>query len=254
VLEWRSAEGRAEIIDSVAAEVAGTKPDVIVAVVNPEIRAAQKATTTIPIVMVAATVPVEAGFADSMTRPGGNITGGAFYTPELYAKMLAVFKEGVPHIRRVALLPGLLPGFPLEFEALVAGAAKLGLVLRRVDVPHPDAVEAWGADSFFVNPVGAVAARRDLVLDFMVRHRLPALSGVRGLIEAGGLMAYIPNATEAVRRTARYVDRILKGAKPADLPLEQPATFELVLNLRTAKAIGLEFAPSFLALADELIE
>jgi putative ABC transport system substrate-binding protein len=258
VLEWRSADGRPDRLADLAAELARAKVDVIVAITNPDVLAAKRATTTIPIIMAAAADPVGAGFVASLARPGGNITGRSYSSSETVAKQLEVFKETVPAITRVVYLRGEVL-LPTTQEGLSVGARALGLTLREVQLPTDDVARAleevrrWRPDGLYVSP-GIPAGHLDAILKFAAQHLLPAMSGIRGIVEAGGLMAYAPSALEAARRTAYYVDRILKGARPADLPVEQPQRYDLVINLKTAKQIGLTIPQSILLRADALIE
>ncbi len=258
ILEWRSADGKPDRLADLAAELVRVKVDVMVAITNPEILAAKRATTTIPIVMAAAADPVGAGFVASLARPGGNITGRSYSSSETVAKQLELFKETVPTITRVVYLRGEVLS-PTTREGLPAGAQALGLTLREVQLPTDDVARAledvrrWRPDGLYVVPT-IPAGHLDAILKFAVQHRLPAMSAVRGPVDAGALMAYAPNALEAARRTAYYVDRILKGARPAALPVEEPQQYDLVINLKTAKLIGLTIPQSILLRAHELIE
>jgi putative ABC transport system substrate-binding protein len=262
ILEWRSADGRPDRLADLAAELLRLKVDVIVAVTNAEILAAKRATTTIPIVMAAAQDPVGAGLVASLARPGGNITGRTFMTPEAAGKLLEILKETVPTITRVVHLGWAgVAGFEATLQGAQAGARALGLTLRVVELRQTDDiarvlddVRRWQPDALYVSPSGVSAGHRDAILKFAVQHRLPAVYPVRGMVEAGGLMVYAPSALEAARRVAYYVDRILKGARPADLPVEQPQKWDLVINLKTAKQIGLTIPQSILLRADEVIE
>lgn len=258
ILEWRSADGRPDRLADLAAELVRVKVDVMVAITNADILAAKRATTTIPIIMAAAADPVAAGFVASLARPGANITGRAYSSSETVAKQLEVFKETVPTITRVVHLRGEVL-LPTTREGLLAGAQALGLTLREVQLPADNVarvleeVRHWRPDGLYVSPT-IPAGHRDAILKFAVQHRLPTMSAIHGLVEAGGLMAYAPNALEGARRTAYYVGRILKGARPADLPVEQPQRYDLVINLKTAKQIGLTIPQSILLRADALIE
>ncbi len=258
ILEWRSAEGRREQLTELADELVRLKVDVIVAITNPDILAAKRATTTIPIVMVAATDPVGAGLVASLARPGGNITGRTFTSSETVAKQLEIFKETVPTLNRVAYLRGGIQ-HPSTLEGLPAGARALGLTLRDVQLPTDDVADAleevrsWRPDGLYVSafiPVG----QRDVIRKFALQHRLPTLAPIRGMVETGVLMAYSPSAIESAQRVAYYVDRILKGGRPADLPVEEPQRFALAINLKTAKQIGFTIPQSVLLRADEVIE
>jgi ABC-type uncharacterized transport system substrate-binding protein len=262
ILEWRSADGRSDRLTDLAADLVRIKADVIVALTNPDIVAAKRATTTIPIVMGAASDPVSAGFVESLASPRGNITGGTWFNPEGAGKILEILRETIPRATRVALLTGAgFPGAAAYIQSNQTAAQALGVTLRVVEMQQTDEiarvleqVHHWQPDALYVVPTGVVAGHRDVVLKFAEQKRLPAIYTVRGWVNAGGLMVYTASPIESAQRVARYVDRILKGAKPADLPVEQPTKFELVVNLRTAKALGLTIPPSVLARADEIIE
>lgn len=262
VLEWRSTDGRPERLADLAAELVRAKVDVIVALTSPDALAAKRATTTIPIVMAAAQDPVAAGLVASLARPGGNITGRTWFGPETAGKQLQILKETVPALSRVVVLGSAgVPGIETTVQAAEAGARALGLTLLAIEVRPTDdvarvleEVRRWRPDGLRVSPAGLPAGHLDAILGFAVRHRLPAVYTTRGMVEAGGLMTYAPSALEAARRVAWYVDRILKGARPADLPVEQPQKYDLVINLKTARAIGLTIPPSVLLRADQVIE
>ncbi len=256
ILEWRSADGRPDRLAGLAEDLVRVKADVIVAIINSDVLAAKRATTTIPIIMAAAMDPVAAGFVTSLARPGGNITGRLSAGSETVAKQIEVLKETVPTLTRLVYLRGGL--YPPVREGILAGAQALGLTLREVEVRQTDdlarvleEVRRWQPDALYV---AGTSGDRDTLLKFAVQHRLPAMYTTVGMVKAGGLMVYAPSALESARRAAYYVDRILKGAKPADLPVEQPQRFDLVINLKTAKAIGLTIPQSILSRANELIE
>jgi len=263
VIEYRGAEGKEERLSDLAAELVRLHVDVIVAVGPSATRAAQHATRTIPIVMTGSADPVAQGFVASLARPGGNITGGSFLMAELPGKRLELLKETVPQSTRVAVLgnPAFEP-YKLYLNNLTVAAQALGLHLHVVEVRSADeldpafaAMTRAGADALIVmadpalmdNLLGRVA-------DLAATHRLPAMYYWKMYVEAGGLMSYGPSLTERHRRAAAYVDKILKGAKPANLPVEQSTKFELVINLKTAKALGITMPPSLLLLADEVIQ
>ena len=225
--------------------------------------AAKQATASIPIVMVLGVYPVEAGLVASLAHPGGNVTGTTV-APLAPAKYLEMLKQAVPKVARVAILWD--PTFPGlwnvgDRERLELEAGKLGLTLVSIEVQRPDDIEhalARIADERFgallVVPVGPIPARIRQVIDFATKHRLPTLFPAREFVDAGGLMSYGYIREDLLRRAATYVDKILRGAKPRDLPVEQPTKFELVINLKTAKALGLTIPPSLLARADQVIE
>jgi len=260
VFERRYADGRLERLPDLAAELVRLRVDVIVTGSNIHVAAAKRATATIPIVMVAAGDPVGGGFIASLARPGGNITGlSSDASREIQAKNLALLKEIAPRLSRVGLLGQVLSQD--GFAALEAAARQLNVTLEVVDIRSPDDFE--GAFAAMVGKqVGAVIVgggpltymRRQQITDLALKHRLPAIQVLKEFAQAGLLMSYGPNLPDTYRRAARYVDKILRGAKPAELPVEQPSKFELVINLRTAKALGLTIPQSLLLRADEVIQ
>ena len=265
LLEWRSAEGKRERLADLAAELVRLRVDVIVALSNPAILAAKQATATIPIVMGGSQDPVGAGLVASLARPGGNITGRAFYAPETVGKQLQILKETVPTLTRLMLLTTRgargIPGFAILFQEAEEGARALGLTLRVTELgPTEDMVQfleevrRWQPDALYIGTTGISVGQRDAILKFALQQRLPTMATARGVVERGALMFYVPSTIEYARRAASYVDRILKGAKPADLPIELPQKHDLVINLKTAKALGLTIPQSILLRADEVIE
>ncbi len=264
VIEIRDAEGKLERLPALAAELVALKVDVILAGGTAQALAAMEATRTIPIVFTAAVDPVADGLVTSLARPGGNVTGVSSLVSELVGKWLELLKQAVPGISRVAVLwhPGTL-GERTEKDMLKGAdvaARGLGMRLQFVEARGPgdfdrafsDMTRARaGALTVWASPM-FVSERRRLV-DLAAKNRLPAVYGLREFVDAGGLMAYGPNAADVFRRTATYVDKILKGAKPGDLPVEQPTKFELVINLKAAKALGLTIPQSLLQRADEVI-
>jgi len=261
LIEYRAAAWNRELLPDLAAELVALKVDVIVAVPGAT-DAAREATTTIPIVVPAANDPVESGLVASLARPGGNITGTALSTPELTGKRLQLLKEAFPKVSRVAVLWS--PAYEaaqLQWKATQAAARTLGVTLQSLAVRDPkDFPGAFSAmtrtrpDALLTIVSPLTTAYRPLIVEFATKHRLPTMFAVREDVEAGGLMSYAPNVPDTFRRAARYVDRILKGAKPGDLPLEQPTTFELVINLKTAKLLGLTLPQSLLLRADRIIQ
>jgi len=261
--EYRFGERRPGAVDALAAELAQLKVSVIVAAGDPAIHAARRATTTIPIVMVAAGDPVRGGLVASVARPGGNITGMTFLSRELAAKRLEILKEAVPTASRVAVLwnpdnPGGLP----DFKATQAAAETLRVTLQAFEVrkvadfePAFKAMADGHAQAIIVltDPVTAALAGK-LVADLATKSRLPIMSELREFTDSGGLISYGPSLLSMAQRTATYIDKILKGAKPSDLPVEQPTKFELVINLKTAKALGLTIPQSVMIRADEVIQ
>jgi len=263
VLELRFGEGKAEQFPILAAELVRLKVDVIVALTNPVIDAVRQATQTIPIIMPAASDPVGARFVASLARPGGNITGLTGYSPELNGKRLEILKEAFPKLSRVALL--LSPNFPgstLDLKETESAARALGLRMQPLEVRDDSDIDRSfkamikeRADALTMFPGHPVLfVNRKKIVELAANDRLPTMYSLIEFVEAGGLMFYGPDLLVGYRRAADYVDKILKGAKPAELPVEQPTKFDLVINLKTAKALRLEVPPTLLARADEVIE
>jgi putative ABC transport system substrate-binding protein len=265
VIEYRDAEGKFERLPALAAELVALKVDVIVAGSTPVALAAKQATRTLPIVFPVAVDPVRSGLVTSLARPGGNVTGSSFFGPELVGKCLEQLKQAVPGVSRVAVLwhPGAF-GERTDKDMLkraeVAGRA-LGVRLQFVEARGPEDFdrafsEMTRARAGALTVLGSVMfvnERRRLV-DLAAKNRLPAVYAQREFVDAGGLMSYGPNVADLFRRAATYVDRILKGTKPGALPVEQPTTFELVINLKTARVLGLTIPPSVLGRADHVVE
>jgi len=251
-------------IPSLVAELVQLKVDVLVSPNTPVIRAAKQATETIPIVMVTNVDPVAAGFIDSLARPGGNVTGLTRLTRELRGKRLELLKEVVPRITRVGVLSDAAnaPGLATAFKDHEAAARALKIQLQSLEVrgSNPDLEGAFrdaakGRVSALIVARTTVLVRyQKKIADLAIKNRMPSMSEGRDFVEAGGLMSYSANDAESFRRAAYYVDKILKGAKPADLPVEQPTKFELVINLKTAKALGLTIPPLVLMRADKVIK
>jgi putative ABC transport system substrate-binding protein len=260
ILEWRSWEGRPARAPEFLAELVRLKVDVLVVSGLRLVRAAQQATTTIPIVMVAGGDPVGHGFVASLARPGGNITGLTVQQPELHGKTLQLLKETVPTLSRVAILRE-AAGSPASWREQEAAAQALGVQLDILEVPSPaefprafqSAVEGR-AEALHVSTTAMLSANLAPIVDFAAKRRLPAIAQSRAWAEAGLLMSYGPDLPDLFRRAATYVDKILKGAKPGDLPVERPAKFELVINLKTAKALGLTIPATLLFQADEVLQ
>ena len=262
-IEERWAEGRNERFPALLAELVRLKVDLIVSWGTQGVTAAKNATETIPIVMIAVRDPVGTGLIASLVRPGGNVTGVSGYAGlEIVAKQLELLKETVPKIRRVAILSNPTNAYhQLAIRQVNVQARPLGLQLQFLEARGPNEFDGAFA-AMAKERVGALLVLSDAVLnshrtrlaDLAARSRLPAAYGVRESVEAGGLMSYGPSFLDLFRRSAAYVDKILKGAKPADLPVEQPTKFELVINLKTAKALGLTIPPSLLQRADKVIE
>src|SRR5438105_7291873 len=262
-IESRWADGKFERLPDLAAELVRLKVDVIVANVTQASLAAKRATTTIPIVMVGVGDPLGSGLVDSLARPSGNVTGPSSMLAEASAKQLALLKETVPSASPVAVLWN--PANPVwqasALKQTEAAARAMGLRLQLLEARGPDELESAfvamtkeRASALFV-PADIIFVRHaQQMADLAARHRLPAMYGVREHVEAGGLMSYAASFSVIFRRAATFVDKILKGAKPADLPVEQPTKFELVINLKTAKALGITIPQSVLQLADEVIQ
>jgi ABC-type uncharacterized transport system substrate-binding protein len=265
VIEYRDAEGKFERLPALAAELVALKVDVIVAGGTPHALAAQQATRTIPIVVTGAGDPVTSGLVTSLARPGGNVTGLSNLRPDLVGKCLEQLKQAVPGVSHVAVL--WQPGGRRERtekdmlkEAEVAGRA-LGVRLQFVEARGPaDFDRAFSdttrarAGALTVLPSTMLNNERRRLVDLAAKNRLPTVYALREAVDVGGLMSYGPNGADMYRRAATYVDKILKGAKPGDLPVEQPTKFELVINLKTAKALGLTIPPSVLGRADQVIQ
>jgi putative tryptophan/tyrosine transport system substrate-binding protein len=257
-IEWRYAEGRAERFAELAAELVRLPVDLIVAVSTPAALAAKQATATIPVVMVYVADPIGTGLVTSLARPGGNLTGVSDMATDLSAKRLELLKEAVPSLSRVAVLWNAAdPGMVLRFREIEAAARALGMTLHSYEVRGPEAFEpAFAAmtrerpEALFVVAEVLTLTHRCRILDFAAQHRLPAMYEFGLFVREGGLMAYGPKLTDTFERGAYYVDKLVKGGKPADLPVEQPISFELVVNLKTAEALGLALTPSLLLQAD----
>ena len=263
VIEYRSAEGRADRLPDLAAELVRLKVDVIVAAPTGAALAARNATGTVPVVGVSLTEPVGLGVIGSLARPGGNVTGVSYSVgADIFGKDLELLKEVVPKVRRVAVLSNPDgPAQPLIISNIKSAARPLGLQLLLLDARAPrDFAGAFAAmarervGALFVVTDPMFIPYRARLADLAAKNRLPSIFTQRADVEAGGLMSYGPDFPDMYRRAATYVDKILKGAKPADLPVEQPTKFELVINLKTAKALGLTIPPSLLARADEVIQ
>jgi putative ABC transport system substrate-binding protein len=262
-IEFRFADTHYERLPDLAAELVRLKVEVIVAQPTAAAYAARGATTSIPIVMVNVGDPVRLHLVESLGRPGGNATGTAFSVGlESIEKSLQLLKETVPKLRRLAVLSNPAnPAQPLAVNDLKVSAKKLGLELRLLEVRQPDefdgafaAMSKESVEALLVVPEALFILHGARLADLASKHRLPTMHGVRQNVDTGGLMSYGPRLTDSSRRAAGYVDRILKGAKPEDLPIEQPSKFELVLNMKTAKALGLAIPQTLLLRADEVIQ
>jgi putative ABC transport system substrate-binding protein len=261
VIEYRWAEGRTKRYAEIAAEFVRIKVDVIVTHSTAPVVAAKQATADIPIVFAAVSDPVGTGLVASLARPGGNVTGLANQLSDTVGKKLEVLREVVPDLRRLAIIANVgNPAAVLEMGEAQAAARKLGLevttpeIRRAEDIaPAFDALKDR-ADALYICPDPLMNTNRTRINILAVGARLPTVHGVREYVEAGGLMSYGPNLPDLWRRAAEFIDKILRGAKPADIPVEQPTKFDLVINLTTAKALGLKVPASVLARADEVIE
>ncbi len=266
VADARYAEGEMARLPALADELVAGQPEVIVAFGNQAVAAAQRATTRIPIVMSFCADPVSAGFVHSLARPGGNITGAVWVSAELAGKTLSMLKEAVPRARRVAALGSAIdPTLRPYREALGRAAAALGITLVPVAVERPadvlPALERLAAalpgsmpDALYVASDGVTETRNSEIAAFALRHKLPTLGVSPSLVQAGALLYYGPDVREVIERTASFVNRILHGAAPAELPVEQPTRFRFIVNQRSAKAMGLVLPQTVLLRADEIIE
>ena len=256
--EFRSAEGKPNLLRGLADELVRLKVDIIVASQTPAVTAARQATTEIPIVMAPAGDPVGTGLISSLARPGGNITGLSSTTSELGTKTLELIRDVLPSTRRVAVLANAVDPFSRPFSELIEdGGRTMGIAIQTIKVRRVEefdaafaAMDKERADAVIVQP----SLPRKPTLDLALKHRLPAIGPAPLLPREGGLMSYSGAQNDTYRRAAFYIDRILKGAKPADLPVEQPTRYELIVNLKTAKALGITIPTTVLARADEVIE
>ena len=260
VIEWRFADGKLESLPGLAAELVQLKVDVIVAATSWAIAAAQKATTTIPIVMSVTGDPVGSGFVKSLARPGGNITGLSNMSRDVGAKLFDWLRAVVPKLSRVAVLTPLRTYSPMS-QSVQAAAQKAGVKTLVAEASTPQEIEnAFSmmvqekADAVIVGSPTTFAQQHRQIAELALKYRMPSMFQDRVNVEVGGLMSYGQKFTESYQRSATYVDKILKGAKPGDLPVEQPVSFELVVNLKTAKALGLTIPQSLLLRADEVIQ
>ena len=260
-IEYRWGEEIPERYAAIAAEFIRLKVDVIVTAGTVPATAAKRATAAIPVVFAAAGDPIGAGLVASLARPGGNVTGLSVQQSDSAAKRLELLRELVPNLRRLAILIHVgNPATALDRDAVAAAAGTLGLDVVMAEVRHPDdiapaiAAAKDRADALYVTPDPLLNTDRALIGKLAIEARLPAICGIREYVEAGALASYGPHIPDLFRRAAEYVDKILHGAKPADIPVEQPTKFALSINLATAKALGLRVPESFLVRADEVIE
>jgi putative ABC transport system substrate-binding protein len=264
VIDYRGAEGKGERLDQLAAEIVTSRPEVIVTGTSGAVVAAKRATATIPIVMAVSVDPVGLGVVQSLARPGGNVTGQAILSPELSVKRLELLKEALPSLSRVAIFWNAAAGRPAverHLQVSQDAAQALGLQLYRVEVLGAEGLDAAFQEARKARAGAVVTIQSALfsvlngrLAELALKYRVPVLSSETGFAEAGGLMNYGDSIDDAWRRAAIQVDKVLKGAKPAELPVEQPTKFELVINLKTAKALGITVSESILLRADEVIQ
>ena len=261
-IDYRWAEGRPDRFPALAGELIHLRVDVIVTYSNAAVAALQQATRTIPIVVAAMGDPVGSGFVASLARPGGNITGFSILAEELAGKWVELLREAVPKVSRVGVLAvSQTPAMRVLWTEIQGAARALKVTPQRQEVAGPDEIEhafasliKGRAQGLIVLPHAVTITHRTQIVGLAAKNRLPGMYPFSLFVEAGGLMSYGTNLSDLYRRAATYVDKILKGAKPADLPIEQPTKFELVINLKTAKALGLTIPPSVLIRADQVIQ
>ena len=261
-IDYRSAEGEIERFRVIAEELVHAKVDVIVTRGTPAVVAAKQATATIPVVMAASGEPLTSGVVSGLARPGGNVTGLSAFTNELIPKRIELLTEVVPGTKRIAFLQNMAnPVAQSQWQELRIAAQSVGIEAVLIDVRKSEdltgafeAAQAQHIDALIMGNDTVTQANRQQVVELAARHRLPASYASREFVDAGGLMLYAVNYADLYRRAATYVDKILKGAKPADLPVEQPTKFDFIINLRTSKALGLTVPDKLLALANEVIE
>lgn len=261
VIEYRSASWNRELLPELAAELVNLKVDVIVAVPG-AIDAAKGATKTIPIIAPALGDPVEEGLAKSLARPGGNITGPAWSAEGLTGKRLELLKEAIPRLSRVAVLWNPAnDGAKRQWQEAQSAARKLRVTLQSLEVKDPaDFPKAFATmaqkrpDALITSASALTTAYRPIIIELATKQRIPTMFATKADVEAGGLISYAPSLTDVFRRAARYVDRVLKGANPGDLPIEEPTKFELAINLKTAKTLGLKIPQTLLVQADQVIQ
>jgi len=263
VIEYRFAEGRFDRLPAFAADLVRLEVDIIAAIGTTAAVAAKNATKTIPIVLMVAVNPLELGLITSVARPGGNLTGIAFsFSTEILGKNLALLKEAIPRVRHVAVLSNPAnPGHTIAIKNVKAAADAMGMQLSLLEVREPNQFDAafkvmaeGRAEALLVIADAQFQIHRARLAELATNNRLPSMHGFREYVEAGGLMSYGPSIAASVRRGASFVDKILRGAKPAELPVEQPTKFDLVINMKTARALGLTIPRPLLLRADEVIQ
>jgi putative ABC transport system substrate-binding protein len=260
--EYRTAEGKLDRLPGLAADLLRLNPDVIIATSGGAARVAWQATSAIPIVMTVSGDHVASGLATSLGRPGGNVIGLTIQSTDLSGKRLELLKEILPGISRVAVLwSPLFAGKSADFRETEVVVSTLGLQVQSLRLQTPDEIEgafeaanAWGANALVPLAHRFIAIHRSHVVELAIKRRLPAIYANRGFVEAGGLMSYGSNHSDLVRRAAFFVDKILRGAQPSELPVERPTKFELVINLKAARRINLTFPPDVLMWADQVIK
>ena len=262
IVEYRSGDGHIERFPQLAAELVRLNVDIIITRGTPAALAAKKATATIPIVMAAIGEPVETGMVASLARPGGNVTGLSAFVTELTAKRIEIMREVIPQLSRMALIDNMANrSVPAQWDETKRAAFALGIQPQLYDVRKAEDIErafssaiAQRVNALSVGNDSVVIANRIQVVQLAAKYRLPAIYATRDFVDAGGLLSYAAHYPDLYRRAAAYVDKIFKGAKPADLPVEQPTKFEIVVNLKAASALGLTVPSTLLARADEVIE
>ena len=262
IVEYRSGDGHIERFPQLAAELVRLNVDIIITRGTPTALAAKEATATIPIVMAAIGEPVETGMVASLARPGGNVTGLSAFVTELTAKRIEIMREVIPQLSRMALIDNMANrSVPAQWDETKRAAFALGIQPQLYDVRKAKDIErafssaiAQRVNALSVGNDSVVIANRIQVVQLAAKHRLPAIYATRDFVDAGGLLSYAAHYPDLYRRAAAYVDKIFKGAKPADLPVEQPTKFEIVVNLKAASALGLTVPSTLLARADEVIE
>jgi putative tryptophan/tyrosine transport system substrate-binding protein len=261
-IDYRWGGGNAELMRKNATELIALAPDIILAHSSTALTPLLQATRTIPIVFTTVADPVGAGYVDSLARPGGNVTGFSNFEYTIGGKWLELLKEIAPRVTRVAVFrESAIAAGPGQFGAIQAAAPAIGVEVLPIDVRNADEIERAvtpfaqsSNNGLIVTASPGSALHRDLIITLAARHKLPAVYPYRYVVAAGGLLSYGPDFADQFRRAASYIDRILKGEKPADLPVQAPTKYELVINLKTARALGLEVPPTLLARADEVIE
>lgn len=263
VFDFKNARGQLNLLSGLATELAATKVDLIVAARNLEVQAAKRATTTIPIVMMLGVAPVETGLIATLARPGGNVTGTTTRTPALAGKQIEILRDTVPGLKRIAILfASFYPGVALYAREAERVCSALGVSSVLVPVHSPDrldiamrVINSSGSDAILVAVEEAIAINEIWrVIVFAAQHRLPTAYSITSSVQAGGLISYSPKLSALAKRNAWMIQRILDGAKVADIPVEEPAEFEMAINLRTARALGITINKSLLVRADELIQ